>query len=313
MPREFEAKFVNINVTAMKKKLLSIGAKQVHKPTLYYRVQFKRCIGSDSDNNEKEKEEKKSNGFVRVRKEGEKTTMTTKIFSSDKKFPEEYEVTITEPYEKGVKFLESIGLEKTSEQETMREKWSHPLAHEITFDIVPGLPIYMEVDCTSEDKLKELISLLDLNKEDMRYGSFDKVFTEYYAIPNETIIHKTPSLSFKDIERETTPIKNRELFKKISSWNKRISQLGENTKDEMDQLYDEYDKKIYQPFLVSRPDSVYKSVDKQEAGRKTKKHNHKQSGKHNHKQIHSQKAGRKRRKERKERRTEKNHHSKKNI
>jgi hypothetical protein len=37
----------------------------------------------------------KSNVFVRVRKEGEKTTMTTKIFSSDKKFPEEYEVTIT--------------------------------------------------------------------------------------------------------------------------------------------------------------------------------------------------------------------------
>jgi len=33
----------------------------------------------------------KSNGFVRVRKEGEKTTMTTKIFSSYKKFPEEYE------------------------------------------------------------------------------------------------------------------------------------------------------------------------------------------------------------------------------
>ena len=251
MPREFEAKFLHVDIIAMKKKLLSVGAKQVHKPTIYHRLQYKHCKGE--------------NGFIRIRKEGEKTTMTTKIFNKDKKFPDEYEVTISESYEKGVKFLESIGLEKMSEQETMREKWSHPLAHEITFDIVPGLPIYMEVDCTSEEKLDKLVSLLGLDKKDMQYGTFDRVFTEYYGIPNKKIIHETPSLSFKNIKREIHPEKNENLFKKISSWNKTIKE------DEMEKVYDRYDIEIYKPFYGSSSISTRKQSQKAGRIRKSKK------------------------------------------
>lgn len=229
MPREFEVKILNINVPSMREKLKTIGSNQVHLSKIYNRIQFERCKDDNDDS--------KNSGFVRIRKEAEKITMTTKIFS-DKKFPEEHEVSIVEPYDKGIKFLQSIGLKKVSEQETMREKWKHPLAHEITFDIVPGLPIYMEIDCTSEDKLNELITLLELDKKYMRYGSFDKLFTEYYDIPNKDIIKDTPELSFKKIEKEITPEKNKELFEKIAKWNEDLRE------EDMDELYEKYNKDI---------------------------------------------------------------------
>jgi adenylate cyclase class 2 len=237
MPKEFEAKFLNIDITTIKNKLRENGATKVHDPLKFYRLIFKRC---------EEKGDK--SGFVRIRDEGKKITMTTKIFN-DKKFPEEREVTINESFEKGCEFLKAIGIEEKSYQETMREKWSHPLAHEITFDIVPGLPIYMEIDCTSEDNLNKLVALLDLDKSNMKYGSFDKTYTEYYDIPSDNIIHKTPSLTFKDVGTQIKPNKNMPMFRQITKLNKLIDER------KMDAYYKKYKTLVYDTFLA-KPDNV---------------------------------------------------------
>ena len=243
MPTEYEAKFLNIDVDSIKKKLKENGAKQVHGPLKFYRLIFKRC---------EEKGDKP--GFVRIRNERNKITMTTKIFN-DKKFPEEREVTINESFEKGCEFLRAIGIEEKSYQETMREKWSHPLVHEVTFDIVPGLPIYMEIDCTSEANLNKLVSLLELDKSNMKYGSFDKTYTEYYDIASDNIIHKTPSLTFKDVGTQIKPNKNVELFHEITKLNKSIDER------KMDAYYKKYKALIYDKFLAK--DGVIQSKGKQ--------------------------------------------------
>ena len=242
MPKEFEAKFLNIDITNIKNRLRENGAKQVHGPVKFYRLIFKRC------------EEKGDNpGFVRIRDEGKKITMTTKIFN-DKKFPDECEVSINESFEKGCEFLRAIGIEEKSYQETMREKWSHPLVHEITFDIIPGLPIYMEIDCTSEENLNKLVSLLELDKTNMKYGSFDKTYTEYYDIPS-VIIHKTPSLTFKDVATQIKPNKNLPMFREITKLNKLIDER------KMDAYYKKYKTLIYDKFLskISRPEAKSKN------------------------------------------------------
>ena len=248
MPKEFEAKFLNIDITDIKKKLRENGAKKIHDPLKFYRLIFKRC---------EEKGDKP--GFVRIRDEGKKITMTTKIFN-DKNFPEEHELTINESFEKGCEFLRAIGIEEKSYQETMREKWSHPLAHEITFDIVPGLPIYMEIDCTSEANLNKLVSLLDLDKTHMKYGSFDKTYTEYYDIPSDNIIHKTPSLTFKDVGTQINPNKNAELFREITKLNKSIDER------KMDAYYKKYKALIYDKYLA-------KNVATQPKGKQTRRRN----------------------------------------
>ena len=244
MPKEFEAKFLNIDITYIKNKLRENGAKKIHDPLKFYRLIFKRC-----------EEAGDKPGFVRIRDEGKKITMTTKIFN-DKKVPEEREVTINESFEKGCEFLKAIGIEEKSYQETMREKWSHPLAHEITFDIVPGLPIYMEIDCTSEANLNKLVDLLDLDKSNMKYGSFDKTYTEYYDIPSDNIIHKTPSLTFKDVGTQIKPNKNMPMFREITKLNKIIDER------KMDAYYKKYKTLVYDKFLSKPSGQTTKSKNK---------------------------------------------------
>ena len=40
MPKEYEAKFLNIDVDSIKKILRKNGAKKIHNPIKYYRVIF---------------------------------------------------------------------------------------------------------------------------------------------------------------------------------------------------------------------------------------------------------------------------------
>jgi adenylate cyclase class IV len=171
-------------------------------------------------------------GYARIRDNGDSITLTTKTYANPK-FPEENEVTIKEDYETGYNFLKSMGMDQKAVQESYREKWTHPLAHEITFDTLPGLPTYMEIDCTSEANLNRLIELLDLDKTKMRLGAFDKTYNEYYGIDPEIINEKTPSLTFSDILNEIKPVKNYILLESIAdSYKQNIgrSQRSKNKK-----------------------------------------------------------------------------------
>jgi hypothetical protein len=198
---EYEAKFLDIDEKKIKKKLIELGAMQVHDKIMLKRTAFKLC-------------DKTVKGYVRIRDEGKSITMTSKIYT-DPKFPEEYEISINQDYETGYKFLKSLGMEQKAVQESYREKWKHELAHEITFDTLPGLPTYMELDCTSEDKLNKLIELIGLDKTKMRFGAFDKTYEEYYGIDVDVINNNTPSLTFKNIISEIKPTKNKDMLMKI--------------------------------------------------------------------------------------------------
>jgi len=192
----------------MRHKLMKIGARVVHKKKLYKRSVFTRCNGDIK-------------GYSRVRKEGNDTTMTVKIYK-DPKFPEEYEVNIKDKFETGVDFLKALGVSEKAYQESIREKWKHPLAHEITFDTIPGLPTYMEIDCLSEDKLNELVKLLELDETKKRFGSFDHTYLEYYGIPKDIINERTPFLTFANIQNEIKPTKNLKLFQKICKLHNKV-------------------------------------------------------------------------------------------
>jgi adenylate cyclase, class 2 len=202
---EFEAKFLDISVDDLRKRLKSAGAKLVHARKRYVRSIFHRCTNE-------------IRGFARVRDEGGKITMTVKTYA-DPKFPEETEINIESSYDEATKFMLALGLPQKAFQETYREKWSldDPEVHEITFDDVPGIPTYMEVDCTSESKLNELIAEFGLDKSKMRFGAFDATYEEYYGIAKKDINDNTPSLTFANIEKEIRPTKNHDLLKKVAA------------------------------------------------------------------------------------------------
>ena len=188
MGKEFEIKIINPDIELFKKILKENNGKQLHPKYKMNRHVFKHPDPS-------------IDGFVRLRKEGDnKTTLTSKIFNKSK-FPLEYELTINEPYEKGLEFLKKSGLILKSFQETAREKWTHPLAKEVVFDTWPGIPEFIEIDCESEENLKKMIQLLNIDNKNIRYDGVDSLYEELYKIPKKKF-NIMPSLTFNNYRNE---------------------------------------------------------------------------------------------------------------
>ena len=197
---EFEVKVLDITPVQTRKQLIKLGCKKIHGPQRMNRTMFSLCDPT-------------TNGFVRVRDEGHRVTITCKLYKN-KDFPTEFEVTVKEDYASACNLIESLGLKKTSAHETMRERWSHPLAHEITIDNIPGIPTYMEIDCESKKNLDTLISRLNVDKDKMNTGGYDKQFEDYYGIDKKTFL-KIPEITFQNIQNQIKPTKNVELLTQI--------------------------------------------------------------------------------------------------
>lgn len=206
---EFEAKFLDIDKNKLIEKLKSLGAKLKQSNTLYKRSMFGLC------------DVKK--GYVRVRDEGDKVTMTSKIYK-DSKFPQEFEIIIKDDFEKGRAFLQSLNLNEKAYHETMREKWNLSLGKspknncEIAFDCIPGIPMYVEVECKSHKNLTKAIKLLGLTNHKKLYGAYGKTYVEYYGMTENDINNTIPKLTFKNIKEElkTYIKKNAELLQDVS-------------------------------------------------------------------------------------------------
>lgn len=155
---EYELSFFDFNYEDMRKLLRQKGGKQIHKMTLYKATYFQLCG-----------EENLKKGMMRIRDENGQVTLTTKKFGS--KFQEEYEVKIEETFDEIEKILVKGGLEPKLETKKYREKWSFPGCNEIVFDLWPGLPIVMEIDCTSREALNKTCTKLGLETKDGVSGS----------------------------------------------------------------------------------------------------------------------------------------------
>jgi len=205
MQVEYEARFLDINPDELIKKIKEVGGVLKSPLTIYRRSVFSLC------------DIKK--GFVRVRDEGDKVTMTSKIYKNPK-FPQEYELELKDSFEHGQAFLRSLNLDEKAYQETMREKWSiirnKKELCEIAIDRIPALPIYAEVECKTKKDLDRCIKLLDLKKHKINFGGFGKVYVEYYGMSENEINNVIPKLTFQNIREElkTYIHKNQDILEK---------------------------------------------------------------------------------------------------
>jgi adenylate cyclase class IV len=207
--KEYEAKFLDIDYDELITKLKSLGAIRKTPNMIFRRSVFNLCDVK--------------RGYVRVRDEGNKVTMTSKIYK-DPKFPDEYEVDIKDTFEKGQAFLKSLNLNEKAYHETMRETWRLPYGKnpelcELAIDCIPGLPMYVEVECKTEKDLNKSIKMLKLGKHKMMFGAYGKVFNEYYGISQLIMDNDVASLTFKNIENELKPYikSNENLLKEVAN------------------------------------------------------------------------------------------------
>lgn len=213
---EYEIQVLNID-PKKKEKFTGIifghGGYIVHENTKLVRAAF-HLPNKNNQNIE---------GYARVRSDGKETTMTIKTYENPK-FPKETEVAIKGGFEEGINFLRALLGKEKAYIETYREKWYLPFpgVHEITFDTWPGLPQWMEIDCTSKEVLDEMIELFGINKNKTRYGAAGNKYELYYGIPQKVVDDETPSITFKNIRNEIFPLKNKDFFNKISEEQKNL-------------------------------------------------------------------------------------------
>lgn len=213
---EFEGRILNVNPVELQNKLREIGGFRKSPLTLYRRSVFNLCDIK--------------RGFVRVRDEGDKITMTAKIYKNPD-FPEEYELNLGQDktFENGQEFLRALNLTEKAYHETIREKWSIPRNNgrelcEVAIDYIPGLPVYAELECKSERDLKRVCKMLNVQYKDLTFGGYGKVYVEYYGMAENDINNIIPKLTFQNIKSEIGKYihKNSDILDKAANDNLQI-------------------------------------------------------------------------------------------
>jgi adenylate cyclase, class 2 len=145
MDTEFEVKILDIDVANIISKLESLGAKKIKEK------EQKRYVYDFSP--------KKENSWVRLRTDGEKTTLTIKEIENHKiDGTKEIEIFVDD-FQKTNLFLEKLGYFNKGYQENKRISYILNDV-EIEIDFWPRIPPYLEIEGKSIEEVENIVKLL---------------------------------------------------------------------------------------------------------------------------------------------------------
>lgn len=137
--------------------------------------------------------QRSNDGFIRVRDEGDRTTLTYKQFNDTTlDGAKEIELTVSSA-EDTIRLLETIGLEIYNVSESKRETWRLEEV-EIVLDKWPWLEPYIEIEGKSESAIKTVAQKLDLSWDDAVFGSVTQAYRVQYP-------HLDKKISIGSVER----------------------------------------------------------------------------------------------------------------
>jgi len=183
---EYEATFANINKDSVRLKLKEVGATLVKPEFLMKRVVFELPKGHEIPG-----------GWLRVRNEVDKITMSLKVVDGNK-IENQKEICLNiNNFEEGVKFLEAMGSKQKAYQESFREFWILDNV-EVTIDEWPYLEPYVEIEGKSEQEVKEVSKKLGFDYSQALFCSVDTLYNKKYGTPIDIINHQTDRITFDD-------------------------------------------------------------------------------------------------------------------
>lgn len=169
MKTETEVKFIDIDIREVRRKLKEIGADC----TLPMRSMKRAIIDYEDERLQK------NDGYIRVRDEGDKITLTYKKFESlDFGGAKEHEVVVSN-FQTTVDILTSTDLVVRSLQETKRETWTLN-GVEIVIDEWPWLNTYIEVEGEDEEEIKDTAKKLGFSWSEAVFGDVMVVYRAQY-------------------------------------------------------------------------------------------------------------------------------------
>ncbi len=185
MDIEFEAKFENIDKDEVRMKLKTVGAKLVRSEFLQKRAVFFLPKGHEING-----------GWLRVRDEGDKVTMSLKVVSGGK-IEDQKEICLTvDSFENAKTFLKKIGCIEKAFQENKRERWILD-GVDITLDEWPFLEPFIEIEGPSEEKVQGVSQRLGFDWSEAMFGALDGLVNKRYGVPFEVINNETPKIVFE--------------------------------------------------------------------------------------------------------------------
>lgn len=178
METEIEAKFPDINVTTVRKKLRNLSAEQIYPERLMRRKNF------DHPDSRLET----IGGWIRVRDEGDIVTLSYKQLQDRSLHGTKETTIIVDSFEKTCAFFDAIGMKPKAYQETKREKWILSDV-EVTIDTWPWIPTFIELEGPNEIAVKEVARKLGFDWSNAMHGSVETVYQMHYDFSEAEICH----------------------------------------------------------------------------------------------------------------------------
>lgn len=182
---EYEATFANVDKEEIRERLRKIGAELIKSEFMQKRRNFNLPKGNEIEG-----------GWMRVRNEGDKITMSLKVVNNNNSIEDQKEICLkVDSFENAQDFLLSIGCTKKAYQESMREIWELD-GVEVCIDEWPYLEPYVEVEGESEAAVRAVCEKLGFNYKDALFGAVDQQYEFKYGVSKETTNNMIPEITF---------------------------------------------------------------------------------------------------------------------
>ncbi len=173
MKSEIEAKFLNVDHDEIRAKLTALGAECVQPMRQMRRMTFENPAM------------KARNGWIRVRDEGDRTTLSykqTDALTIDG--TKETEVTVSS-FDDMIAIMQQFDMNHGSFQESRRETWRLGDA-EIVLDEWPWLHPYIEIEAETSELVQSTAEQLGFSMGDALYGDVMVAYRAQYPHLSET-------------------------------------------------------------------------------------------------------------------------------
>lgn len=186
---EYEATFWPIDKSDIRARLSRAGATKIYDERLMTRRAYHVPVSSPVSG---------MNSWARVRNEGDKVTLTLKVFGTNDTIEDQQEAEISvSDFAQACEILELLGCTEKAYQESKRELWKLNDV-DITVDEWPHLEPFIEIEGHSEDAVKAATNLLDLAWSEARFCAVDALYAERYQVSTDRINSQTPRILFTE-------------------------------------------------------------------------------------------------------------------
>lgn len=181
---EYEATFADVDRDEVRERLRRAGAQLERAEFVQRRINFRLPKGNEI-----------RGGWLRVRDEGERVTMSLKVVDGDAIHNQKEIQLVVDSFEEAKKFLTAIGCETKAFQETRRELWELD-GVDITIDEWPFLEPLVEVEGKSEDAVRAVSEKIGFDYGEARFCAVDVLYSEKYGLSIDAINNVTPKIAF---------------------------------------------------------------------------------------------------------------------